>query len=836
MSEKDRHLAEPTAAGPPQEIDGADLDAALEAGYGRLFALGDPQGGLGVLTDLEERLGTDTRIVLPEPDEAPSARETVGAVPAGRVGRYQDRGEIARGGMGVIIRSRDTDLGRDVAMKVLHPRHASDAAMVRRFVEEAQIAGQLQHPGILQVYELGMQADRLPYFTMKLIKGTTLQELLDRRANPADGRRRFLGVFEHVCQAMAYAHARGVIHRDLKPANVMVGNFGEVQIVDWGLAKLTGRRAAGGPGATVIETAPGPVPGTGTGSASLAGSVMGTPAYMPPEQARGEVDRLDERCDVFALGAILCEIITGKPPYGGDGALEQAREARVGPALERIEGCSADEELRGLARSCLRSDPAERPANGGAVAGAVTSYLTSVEERARAADRAAAAARATAAHERRARRQTMALAATVVLVLVIGAGGAIGVMNDRLRKISADSEKANAALAEATGLLEQAREAPVADRTSWIALRAAGAHMAGLRAAARLDDATQGRVDAFLDQLSSADRDRAMVERIEDLVIAGATHEDRESWRLMEGRIREAFREYGIDVQTLPREQVAARIRESALAPQLTDGLELWIATAAHLSGMGETLYPVEDLRRWVDVLDQADPDPYRTAVRRQVYAPAPDREELSRLAGSPEFEKALPRTLSWLGNAMLRAGDEEGSDGAYRRALDLHPGDCMLHFDYALALAARGKDQDAIGYYNRGLGIRPQAGGIWRSLGQACRRTGDREGAIDAFSKSVRYQPDHAPSHVDLGRALAEAGRTDEALEAYRTAIQLRPDLAEAHCFMGLALQEKGRLLEALVSLERGHDLGSKDPSWPYPSRVWVNTCLRRLMDAKKG
>jgi serine/threonine protein kinase len=275
-------------------------------------------------------------------------------------------------------------------MKVLLPHHARNAAMVRRFVEEAQIAGQLQHPGILQVYELGLQSDRRPCFTMRLIKGRTLQELLDTRRGPADDRRRVLVVFEQVCQAIAYAHAPGVIHRDLKPGNVMVGSFGEVQVVDWGLARVIGDAAAGArPGDTVIETT------RPESEGSLSGSVMGTPAYMPPEQARGELDRLDERCDVFALGAILCEILTGRPPYEGPDALSQAREGRLDAARRRIDAAEAGPELRALVRSCLA--PLERrPRHAGLVASALSSYPSSVEERARAADLAAAEARATA--------------------------------------------------------------------------------------------------------------------------------------------------------------------------------------------------------------------------------------------------------------------------------------------------------------------------------------------------------------------------------------------------------------------------------------------------------
>ena len=158
-------------------------------------------------------------------------------MPADR-GRYQLLGEFGHGGMGSVFKGRDPDLGRDLAVKILLEEHQATPDLVRRFIEEAQIGGQLQHPGIVPVYELGLYGDNRPYFTMKLVRGRTLAALLKERAGPAHDLPRFLGIFEQVSQTVAYAHARGVIHRDLKPPNIMVGAFGEVQVMDWGLAKV----------------------------------------------------------------------------------------------------------------------------------------------------------------------------------------------------------------------------------------------------------------------------------------------------------------------------------------------------------------------------------------------------------------------------------------------------------------------------------------------------------------------------------------------------------------------------------------------------------------------
>src|SRR5262249_34473589 len=178
-------------------------------------------------------------------------------------------------------------------VKVLLEQHRDNPDLIRRFVEEAQISGQLQHPGVVPVYELGTLADHRPYFAMKLVKGRTLAALLAERAGPAEDRPRLLGIFEQVCLTVAYAHARGVIHRDLKPSNIMVGSLGEGRVMAWGLARVWRRGGVADDEEagrirheTVIRTGR-----TGTDAElSQAGSVMGTPAYMPPEQASGDLD------------------------------------------------------------------------------------------------------------------------------------------------------------------------------------------------------------------------------------------------------------------------------------------------------------------------------------------------------------------------------------------------------------------------------------------------------------------------------------------------------------------------------------------------------------------
>jgi len=247
--------------------------------------------------------------------------------------KYQFERLIAAGGMGAVVDVRDLDLRRDVAMKVvLDPAHTSDTEILR-FIEEAQITAQLQHPGVIPIYDLGIDPSGNVFYTMKFVRGTTLWEILRRIGNEdGDTAReyplsRLLTIFQRVCDAVAFAHSKGVIHRDLKPTNVMVGDFGEVLVMDWGLARISPREQLG------EREDPGSVSESGRRIreviesvrkqrdqdllATMRGMVLGTPQFMAPEQAWGKVDEVDERSDIYALGGILYAILTLQAPVRG---------------------------------------------------------------------------------------------------------------------------------------------------------------------------------------------------------------------------------------------------------------------------------------------------------------------------------------------------------------------------------------------------------------------------------------------------------------------------------------------------------------------------------------
>jgi serine/threonine-protein kinase len=376
--------------------------------------------------------------------------------------RYEMLDEVGRGGIGVVYRGRDRILGRAVAVKVLAEPLRDRPEARRRFFTEARVGSLLQHPAIVPVYEVGRSSDGRPLFTMKLVEGRTLAALLRERPSPGHDLPRLLSVFEQVCQAIAYAHDQGIVHRDLKPANIMVGEFGEVQVMDWGFAKMAGdtQQAASSndDSSDLPPAACCPLPADHTQS----GALMGTPAYMPPEQARGEAGRVGPRSDVFALGGILCEILTGQPPYAADSPDEVCRKAAaadLADAHDRLDRCGADAALLDLAKRCLSTDRAARPANGGAAANELTDYLTSAQDRVRLAQLAQSAAEARATAERQGRRIALGLAVALLVGLGVAAWQAVvatGAKRDALAAVAAEKqakETADAKEAETRAVL-----------------------------------------------------------------------------------------------------------------------------------------------------------------------------------------------------------------------------------------------------------------------------------------------------------------------------------------------------------------------------------------------
>ncbi len=320
-------------------------------------------------TDAGQTLNFASSTSITGTGEGPSTNRTTVIIAnhraaSGREGlRFELIEELGRGGMGVVLRGRDPDLHREVAVKLL--RHSGDERREARFVAEAQITGQLEHPNIIPVHEFGRDSEGRPWFAMKLIRGQTMADVLtsrakDREVENAWPTSRLLQILVQVCHAVAFAHSRGVIHRDLKPANIMLGDFGEVLVVDWGLGKAVGNSSV----ESVRDGRQEPAEGPGSeANITLDGAIIGTPCYMPPEQARGELDRLGPHGDVFALGASLCEIIGGRPPITGGSVSEVVRKASSGDIVipdRDWRGQRVPRELTAIIRRAMAYRPEDR--------------------------------------------------------------------------------------------------------------------------------------------------------------------------------------------------------------------------------------------------------------------------------------------------------------------------------------------------------------------------------------------------------------------------------------------------------------------------------------------
>ncbi len=830
------HDPNQTADLPSVEAD--SLDAGLAAGFGR------PADGPGsVLSGLRSRLGPLYPVLLKEAagESGMVVKPKSDAMPPPELtgDRYQLSGEIARGGMGAVLRGRDVDLGRDLAVKVLLEKYTDRPEVARRFIEEAQIGGQLQHPGVVPVYDIGRFGDR-PFFTMKLVKGKTLQTLLSERADLTADRPRLLGIAVQVAQTLAYAHAKGVIHRDLKPANIMVGAFGEVQVMDWGLAKVLAeggvadevrakRQQQEPEDVTTIRTVRSSG-SAGSGTDTEAGWLLGTPAYMPAEQANGYVELLDRRSDVFGLGAILCEILTGKPPYVGRSTEEVRRKAANGDladAWARLDGCGADAELIALTRACLAPEAVDRPKDAQAVADGLTAYLDGVQERLHQAELAEAEARAKAVEEAKRRRLTLALAGTVLLALTLGGGGWLYVRAERDAHQAQLSRDVNEAVNKATALREQARTAAVGS-----VLLFAQAREQAQRAVALVES---GPADATLKELvlqlqaglDEEEKDRTLVAALDEARLAQAESADDNNGFAKERAVpkfREAFRAFGLAAGEGEPKVAAARIRQRPAAVQqaILAALDEWDDLA------GDPKYKItERHREWLRaVLEAAEPD---DAWGKKVRSARRESDVVKRQAALEALAKSatvaeLPaRALTRLAGGLRPPQAVE----LLRRAQRQYPADFWVNEDLGKMLkeVTPPEREEAVRFLTAAVALRPESPGAHLNLGIALYHKRQLDEAIACYNKAIELEPKYSNAHNNLGLALKDKGQLDEAITCYNKAIALDPKNAAAHYNLGNALKNKHQVDEAIASWKKAIEI--------YPKHAWA---LNNLGNALKN
>jgi serine/threonine-protein kinase len=629
----------------------------------------------------------------------------------------------------------------------------------------------------------------------------------------------------------------------------MVGAFGEVQVMDWGLAKVLGSPPTSETGSQPDDTsALAPVRTAGEDLATHAGAILGTPAFMAPEQARGEIARLDERADVFGLGAILCVLLTGQPPYVGLIKAEvyrQAKEAALTDAYARLQACGADADLVRLAKGCLQPQVEDRPRNAAMVAEQVTAYLVGVQERLRQAEmeRAAAQAREEEARaraeevraraeaetqalraERRARQRTLALAAAVLL-LVGGVGAAgwwyQGERAEAARKLALTEQAVRQSLDQAQDshdkllaalnkpgevqeLLNQPARWELQLRTSradWQRAQALAANAEG-----SLDPELTEGLQKLEQQLVRDQADYKLALGLEKIRLDQAT------W--VEGKFDTAqalkeypqtFQEAGLVLEPGQEKETAQRIGQSAIKEQLLAALDDWALKAQMAHG--------RDLcQRLLKTARLADPHPWRDRLRDS--ARWNDRKAIAQLAAEVEGNQAFLARLSpqmlFLVSGLL---PKEKQEAWLRFGQGLHPADFWLNFELAVVLArTKERGSEAAGYYRVALAIRPNSVAVSRNLGLALYNQEDLDGTIAAYQKALALDPKYAALWNDLGNALHKKKDLARAITAYKQALALEPRYAHAWHNLGLALGETKDLAGAIAAFQKTLALDPKN------------------------
>lgn len=690
---------------------------------------------------------------------------------------------IVSGGMGSVFQAFDTRLQRPVAVKTMLPGMSKP-----RFLYESMIAARFPHPSIPPVYASGELDDGTPYFVMKLIDGETLQEILNRRSHPGNDVPRFLSIFQQVAQAVGYVHSKRTIHRDLKPANIMVGSFGEVQVMDWGLSKeLDAHSPLSIPG-SLAQASSLPAWSDGDSSLTQSGAVMGTPSYLAPEQARGEV--VDERADVFALGCILCDILTGRPPFVGSSALDTLKMASVGDvaaAFQALDRTAVDPELIEIAKRCLAPSPAERFPDGLALHERIARYREGVESRLRESEKARAAEVVRMAESAKRRR----VWSIFVVVTIIFSGVAAYLYREQeIATINQQRE-----LERVDG--ERNRERDL-ERERTVALAAADVSAANLalsQGKLELAESTVARMEARFPQglpqdlATSARRVRFDCETVREL----NRIRDR-SWTVVNFRYENdrsrrdypaAFDKYGLAVASETPETLAARFNASAISERLRFALDEWLGIALPA-----------DRAPLLALLRELDKDARRTAIREALYGPDPSHavelidglkveEQPPTFIASLAFQEVIP--LGIRRDMLVRSWERHSDDFLLTLSLAVNYG------RYSPANWNRSAE-----FSRAVLAIEPRSAVAWNNLGNAFRELKQLDDALVAFKTAVELDPDVPSHHNGLGAVLRDRGQLEAAAEQYAKAMSLQPGDSGNHNGLGLVFALMNRPLEA--------------------------------------
>ena len=685
--------------------------------------------------------------------------------PLPEVPGYAVEAVLGHGGMGVVFRARHLRLDRVVALKMALAGAYAGPLERERFQREAEAVARLRHPNVVQVYDVGDAGGR-PYFTMEFVEGGSLAQKLAGAPQPAHQATQLLATLSGAVQA---AHQAGIVHRDLKPSNVLLTADGNPKISDFGLA----RKLGGEPGLT------------------RTGLALGTPSYMAPEQARGNPDAVSPAIDVYALGAILYELLTGRPPFRAETEAETIQQLLAQePAPPSRLNAKVPRDLETICLKCLRKEPRLRYGSAAALADDLGHFL-------RGEAIAARPERQLGRLVRRVRRHPLSSAAVATAALfafaLIG-GGAWTLSERRAAAWAAEAERTATERAAEDDLRETVRHL---NTSSWPEARAALE-----RAKGRLGDQGSEELRRLLKQ---GERDLDCAILLEEIPLEYVHGLPRETYRVEERDVKyeKAFQKAGLGQVHDDPEVVAERIRESDIRTALVAALDLWSA-----------LPPLPPRRTWVlRVAVLADPDPtgWRTNARAPNLRTNPARlVELIRTAPVADQSASLLLALA----RQLNANNEELVP-FLKRSQQAHPDDLLLNVALGDLLMQPGRNPgEAVRYFQAVAAIRPDLDLGYYKLGTALSAAYRDGEAIEQFRKAVKVDPTSVLSHLGLAILLMRQGLHDEGVRQLQAGIRANPMVVSLHLFLGNQLNAEGRPTEALPYFRQAVALDPKNSS----------------------